>query len=234
MRIAIMQPYFFPYIGYFQLINAVDEFVIYDNIKYTKKGWINRNKIFVNGKDSYITLPLRKDSDYLNVRDRYLAEIWHLKKKKMLNRLIESYRKSPNFDFVFPIIKKGIMFEEYNLFNFLLNCLKLTKDYLEIQTPFLIASTIPINHELKAEKKVIEICKARNANIYLNSSGGIKLYEKDNFKNEGIDLLFHKPNYITYKQFNNSFVPSLSIIDVMMFNSKQKINELLKDYELIS
>jgi len=234
MKIAIMQPYFFPYIGYFQLIDAVDEFVIYDNIKYTKQGWINRNRILINGKASYFTIPLKKDSDYLNVRDRYLAEIWSFEKKKMLNRIIESYRKAPNFDLVFPLIKKVILFEEYNLFNFLLNCLRLIKDYLEIRTSFLIASMIPIDHELKAEKRVIEICKARNADTYLNPFGGIHLYTKDNFTKEGIDLRFLKTNHITYKQFNHDFVPLLSIIDVMMFNSKQQIKELLKDYELIS
>src|SRR4030042_5533275 len=98
MKIAIMQPYFLPYIGYFQLMNAVDEFVIYDNIEFSKKGWINRNRILVNGKDSYITIPLKKDSDYLDVRDRYLAETWSSEKIKMLKRIIGSYRKAPRFD----------------------------------------------------------------------------------------------------------------------------------------
>lgn len=233
MKLAIMQPYFFPYIAYFQLINAVDEFVIYDNIEFSKKGWINRNRILVNGKDSYITLPLKKDSDYLDVRDRYLAEIWSFEKNKMLNRIIESYRKSPNFDFVYPIIENCIMFEEYNLFKFVLNSLNLIREYLEIRTSFLIASTISIDHELKAEEKVIEICKARKANMYLNPIGGIQLYRKDDFKDEGIDLHFLKTNDIRYKQFNNDFVPSLSIIDVMMFNSKDKIQEMLNNYELI-
>lgn len=233
MRMAIMQPYFFPYIGYFQLMNAVDEFVIYNNIKYTKKGWINRNRILVNGKNAYITLPLKKDSDYLDVRDRYLAEIWSFKRNKMLNKIIESYRKSPNFDFVCPMIEKCIMFKEYNLFKFVLNSLNLTKEYLGIRTSFLIASTIPIDHELKAEKKVVEICKARKVNMYLNPFGGIKLYTKDNFTDEGIDIRFLKTNDIIYKQFNNDFVPSLSIIDVMMFNSKEQINEMLKEYEII-
>lgn len=230
MRVAIMQPYFFPYIGYFQLMNTVDEFVIYDNIKYTKQGWINRNRILVNRKDSYITLPLKKDSDYLDVRDRYLAEIWSFEKNKRLNRIIESYRKSPNFDSVYPIIESCIMFEEYNLFKFVLNSLNLIKEYLEIRTSFLTASTISIDHELKAEKKVIAICKARKANMYLNPFGGTKLYTKDNFTDEGIDLRFLKTNDIIYKQFNNDFVPLLSIIDVMMFNSKERIDEYLHQY----
>ncbi len=83
MKLAIMQPYFFPYIGYFQLINTVDEFVVYDNIEFTKKGWINRNRILVNGKDEYITLPIKKDSDFLHVKDRFLAETWSKDSAKM-------------------------------------------------------------------------------------------------------------------------------------------------------
>src|ERR1700722_4154503 len=153
MKLAIMQPYFFPYIGYFQLMNAVDEFVIYDNIEFSKKGWINRNRILVNGKDAYITLPLKKDSDYLDVKDRFLAETWPLDRKKMLNRISESYKKAANFDSVYPLIEKCIFFEESNLFKFILNSLILIKDYLNISTSFVISSTIPIDHNLKAEQK---------------------------------------------------------------------------------
>jgi len=232
VKLAIMQPYFLPYIGYFQLMNVVDEFVIYDNIEFTKKGWFNRNRILVNGKDSYITIPLKKDSDYLDVKDRYLADIWSSERNKMLNKIISSYRKSPNFNSIYPLIKECIMFEERNLFKFILNSLNLIKNYLGISTPLLTSSTISIDHELKAEKKVVEICKARNASIYLNSIGGIELYKKDDFKDEGIDLYFLKTSDVIYKQFNNDFVPSLSIIDVMMFNSKERINEMLKQCEI--
>jgi len=201
--------------------------VIYDNIEFSKKGWINRNRILVNGKDSYITIPLRKASDYLDVRDRYLAETWSSDRIKMLKRIIESYKKAPRFDFVFPIIEKVILFEESNLFKFVLNSLKIIKEYLEIQSSFITSSTIPIDHALKGARKVIALCKARKANEYFNPIGGIELYEKDNFKDEGIDLKFLKTNDVRYKQFNNDFVPLLSIIDVMMFNSKEEIKEYL-------
>ena len=227
MKIGIMQPYFFPYIGYFQLMDAVDEFVIYDNIKFTKKGWINRNRILVDGKDSYITVPLKKDSDYLDVRDRCLAESWLSERNTMLNRIICSYKKAPYFDCAYPITEKCILFEEYNLFNFILNSLNLIKEYLEIQTPLLISSSILIDHELKAEEKVIAICKARKADSYLNPIGGTQLYSKDRFKELGIDLHFLKTNDFRYRQFDNDFIPFLSIIDVMMFNSKEQIVESL-------
>lgn len=232
MKIGIMQPYFFPYIGYFQLMNAVDEFVVYDNIEFTKKGWINRNRILVNGEDSFITLPLKKDSDFLDVRDRYLADSWRTERLKMLNRIKESYRKAPQFDYVYPIIEKSIFFEDSNLFNYILNSLKQVKEYLEIRTSFIISSTIPMDHALKSEKKVIAICKARNADTYVNPIGGIQLYIKAEFENEGIDLHFLKADDFEYKQFNNKFMPWLSIIDVMMFNSKEIIARMLTQYSL--
>jgi hypothetical protein len=127
MKIAIMQPYFFPYIGYFQLMNAVDEFIIYDNIKFTKKGWINRNRILVNGKSSYISIPVKKDSDYLNVKERYIAESWSNERRKLLNRISDSYRKAPYFDLIFTTIQKSVLFEENNLFKFLLHSIEIVK-----------------------------------------------------------------------------------------------------------
>jgi hypothetical protein len=230
MKLAIMQPYFFPYIGYFQLMNAVDEFVVYDNIEFTKKGWINRNRILVNGKDSFITIPLKKDSDYLDVRDRYLADSWFSERSKLLNKILEAYRKAPYFDSVFPVIERCVLFEESNLFTFIFNSLTRIKEYLEIKSSFLISSTIPIDHMLKADKKVLAICKARKADIYLNPIGGIELYAKDAFHKEGIDLYFLKTNEFSYKQFNNEFIPFLSIIDVMLFNSKENIKEYLNSF----
>lgn len=232
MKVGIMQPYFFPYIGYFQLMNAVDEFVIYDNIEFTKKGWINRNRILVNGKDFFITIPLKKDSDYLDVRDRYLADSWSSERVKMLNRIKESYRKAPQFDSVYPIVEKCIYFDDTNLFNFILNSLNQVKEYLEIRTSFLISSTIPIDHALKADKKVIAICKEINADMYVNPIGGVELYDKDRFMGEGIDLHFLKTDEFSYAQFGNGFIPWLSILDVMMFNSKEAITKILTQYSL--
>lgn len=233
MRLAIMQPYLFPYIGYFQLMNAVDEFVIYDNIQFTKKGWINRNRILVNGKDDYISLPLKKDSDYLNVDERFLADAWVSEKKKMLNKIRSTYQKSPNFNVIFSLIEKIILFEENNLFSFLLNSIKLINEYLGIQTLITVSSTINIDHTLKSEKKVIEICKAKRTKVYINPVGGVDLYDTNIFKDQGIDLFFLKTNSITYPQFNHEFVPWLSIIDVLMFNPKEEIKEMLNSYTFL-
>ena len=119
-KIAIMQPYIFPYIGYFHLINSVDEFIIYDNIQYTKKGWINRNRILSNGEDTILTFPLKKDSDYLDVKDRILADVWDKEKIKLLNKIQISYKNSPEYNLVYPIIEECILHQETNLFKFIL------------------------------------------------------------------------------------------------------------------
>jgi hypothetical protein len=232
MKLAIMQPYFFPYIGYFQLINAVDEFIIYDNIEFTKKGWINRNRILVNGKEEYITLPLKKDSDYLHVRERQLADAWLLDRKKMLNRIVESYRKAPLFNIVYPVMEKIVLYNETNLFNFIFNSIGQVNEYLGVNTTFIVSSAISIDHTLKAQEKVIAICRSRMADEYINPIGGLELYSKDHFNRAGINLQFIKMNDIRYSQFNNEFVPGLSIIDVMMFNSIERIREMLNSSKL--
>jgi hypothetical protein len=233
MKLAIMQPYFFPYIGYFQLINSVDKFIIYDNIQYTKKGWINRNRILLNKKDQLITLPLKKNSDYLNIVERELSESWGIDRNKMLNVIKSSYNKAPYFQDTFELISKCLNNPEINLFKFIYDNIISINNYLEIKTPIIISSTIDIDHTLKSQDKVLSLCKNQNADIYINSIGGIKLYDKEIFKNNNIKLNFLKSNSIQYKQFNNEFISWLSIIDVMMFNSKQQIKEYLNNYTLI-
>jgi len=233
MKLAIMQPYFMPYIGYFQLINSVDRFVIYDNIQYTKKGWINRNRILINGKDQLITLPLKKDSDYLDVVERELSESWEKDKNKMLNVIKSSYNKAPYFQEIFELVSKCLNNPEVNLFRFIYDSIVLINGYLEIKTHIITSSTIDINHTLKSQDKVVSLCKEQNANVYINSIGGIELYDKEIFKQNGIELNFIKSNPIQYKQFNNEFIPWLSIIDVLMFNSKEEIKKYLTNYTLI-
>jgi hypothetical protein len=234
MKVGIMQPYFFPYIGYYQLMNAVDTFVIYDNIEYTKKGWINRNRILVNGIDSYITLPLKKDSDFLTIKERYLSDDWVTERRKLLNRIVESYRKAPFFNDVFPIIEQCILFADKQLFNFIQNSLELIRTYLGITTQLIVSSTLEVDSSLKSTQKVIAICKNLNANTYINPIGGLELYSKDDFGNEGIGLNFLKTDQIVYSQFNSSFTSNLSIIDVMMFNEKLDIKYFINNsYSLL-
>jgi hypothetical protein len=233
MKIGIMQPYFFPYIGYYQLLSAVDEFIVYDNIEFSKKGWVNRNRILVNGADVFVSIPLKKDSDFLNIVDRSLSDTWGTDRQKILNRIKEAYRMAPFFPETFQLIENVLLSEEKNLFRFLLKSLELTKNHLGISTPLLTSSDVPIDHSLKAQNKVIAIASARNATRYINPVGGLDLYSKENFKKEGIELVFLKTSPFDYKQFKDPFVPNLSIIDVMMFNSINNIKGLLSQYSFI-
>lgn len=224
-----------PYIGYFQLINTVDIFILYDNIKYTKKGWINRNRILVNGKDEYISLPLRKDSDFLDVNQRFLSVTAAKELKGILNKLTETYRGAPFYKDTIQLMETILSSKETNLFAFVKNSLELTLAYLNIITPIIVSSDIPINHTLKAERKVIEICRQLKAHKYINPIGGVSLYSTANFKNSNIELQFIQSNFVTYQQFGFDFVPWLSIIDVMMFNSRETLLKIINnDYQIIA
>lgn len=233
MKIGIMQPYFIPYIGYWQLINAVDEFIVYDNIQYSKKGWINRNRILDRDKFELITLPLKKDSDYLDVKDRLLSDTWSKDKVKVLNKLNNAYKKAPFFDDTFLLFENLINHESKNLFNYIFNSINTISKHLDIKTKLIISSTVSINHDLKSAEKVIELCKFEKANTYINPIGGVELYSKDHFLENNIELRFLKSDPISYHQFDNEFVPWLSIIDVMMFNSVEEIKCLLQKYTLV-
>ena len=230
MKIAIMQPYIFPYIGYFQLINAVDKFVVYDDGEYTKKGWINRNRILMNGSDYLFSFPLKKDSDFQTIRNRLLADNYSEHKKKLIGRVSSAYAKSPQFKIVFPIVEECLNFENNNLFLFILNSLNKICCYLDIKTEFIISSVLNVNNSLKGEGKVIDINKKLNASTYINAIGGQALYSRETFSENNIKLMFIKTSEIVYPQFSNEFVPNLSIIDVMMFNSKEKIQEYLRSF----
>lgn len=233
-KIGIMQPYFLPYIGYFQLIEMVDEFVIYDNIEFSKASWIRRNRMLQNGKDVFFTLPIKKDSDFLDVDQRYLVDNFEMEAGKLLRRIESNYSKAPYYEEFYPVLKKIIFCEERNLFDYILNSVIGIKEYLDIQTPIKILSKLGKDiHQLKAQDKVIGACKALRATHYINSSGGTHLYNSKSFQDENIELLYYRANHIEYSQFNHKFIPSLSVLDIGMFNDVTKIREYLNDYQII-
>jgi hypothetical protein len=233
MKVAIMQPYFLPYLGYFQLINAVDVFVIYDNIQFTKKGWIHRNRMLVEGESKLFTVPLKKDSDFLNVNERFLSNDFENTKIKLLRTIKNNYHKAPRFKEVYAVLEHILNFEDFNLFNFVYHSIVEICEFLSIDTKLVISSSLDINHDLTSKDKVLAICKNQTAIQYYNTYGGIELYDKQEFLNEGIILSFMKSKTINYIQFNKPFVPWLSILDVMMFNSKEEIRVMLNEYTLL-
>lgn len=226
-----MQPYFLPHIGYWQLLAAVDRFVVYDNIQYTKKGWINRNRFLRNGADAFFTVPLKKGSHLLDVADRALADDFD--PGTLLNPLAAAYRKAPLFGTVFPVIETVVAAAPRNLFEYLHRGLMVIADYLEIRTPVVVSSMVAIDHRLGSERRVLALCEALGATRYINTTGGRTLYSAPTFAEHGIELRFIQSRPLTYPQYDHPFVPSLSIVDVMMFNSKDTIRGMLGAYELI-
>ena len=231
MRLAIMQPYFLPYIGYWQLIAAVDTFVVYDNIKYTKKGWINRNRFLRNGAETSFSLPLRKDSDFLNVNKRFLADSFD--RDELLNRFREAYRKAPEFSSVMPLLEGIVLNPVTNLFEYIFASIHSVCEFLEIPTPLVVSSTINCDHSLKSADRVQAICEVLGADTYVNPVGGMELYSKEDFAAKGIDLKFLKALPFEYQQAGNLFSPWLSILDVMMYNSNDlTCSQIFKGYSL--
>lgn len=222
-----MQPYFLPYIGYFQLISAVDLFVVYDNIKYTKKGWINRNRMLLNEADAMFSLPIKKDSDSLDIVARELAADFN--REKLLNQFRGAYARAPHFSKVLPTLEQVVLYEENNLFRFIHHAIARICQYLEITTETRISSSIEIDHQLKGQDRVIALCQALGADTYINPIGGTELYSRDVFKANGIDLRFLKSKPFEYAQFGNEFVPWLSIVDAMMFNPIEILLRRIKE-----
>ena len=229
MKVAIMQPYFFPYIGYFQLINAVDIFVIYDDVNYIKQGWVNRNRILINNTVHYFTLQIKGASSFRKIKDITIGN----NRLKLLKTIEQSYKNASQFENVHLLITDILTSEEENLSKFLMYSLKKIVEYLGIKTVFMLSSEIDINTVAKAEDKIITICKKLGAINYINAIGGQELYNKTKFDENSLKLQFLKTNVIQYNQFNANFVPWLSIIDVLMFNDKTAFFELLNNYELV-
>ena len=232
MKLAIMQPYFFPYIGYFQLINAVDKFVIYDDVNFIVRGWINRNNILLNGKKHKFTLPLKNASQNRIIKDIKIdySQNWQ---NKLIKTLIRAYKKAHFYNIIIPIINKILDQKVESLSE--LACLSIQEVclYLGIQTNIIPTSSIYSNCELSGQDRIIDICRRENAEIYINAIGGVSLYSRDKFQQEGIRLSFIQMKPIAYQQNNEVFIPNLSIIDVMMFNSVDDIRLMLDNFELI-
>lgn len=229
MNLAVMQPYLFPYIGYWQLIHSVDTFVIYDDVNFIKRGYINRNNIFQNGNSHLITLELIASSQNKRINEISIGN----NANKLLKTIRQNYSKAPFFQDVFPMLEEILNNEQKELSKFLGSSLVKISEYLNIDTKFLYSSDIKNDKTLKAQDRLIEMSKTLNATGYINSIGGIELYDKTVFSQNNINLSFLKTGKISYKQFNNEFIPNLSIIDVLMFNSKDNIKNMLIQFELI-
>jgi len=234
MKFAVMQPYFMPYIGYFQLMQAADVFVVYDNVQFIKNGWINRNRFLNGGEAKFFTVPVTKGTHDDLISERHIAsKIWLRERKKLCVTLRHAYRKAPYFDEVFPMLESCISFETEKIFPLVEHSLLQLHQYLDIQTKIVNASGLAFDQSLKAKHRLFSISKKLNIKNYINPEGGGDLYDVEDFRANGLNLSFLRPQLSVYQQFGNDFVPGLSIIDVLMFNDKVRVQQMLDEYELV-
>lgn len=232
MRVGIMQPYFLPYIGYWQLMNAVDKYVIYDDVTFIKGGWINRNRILVNSQPVYFNISLIGASPNTLIQDIEVHFDARMMKRR-LKTLEMAYKKAPYYPQVFPMAEEILTYEEKKLVPYLMHSFEVICEYLDIRTEFVVSSAMVKSPGLKGQERVLDICERLGATEYYNAIGGQKLYEFEPFRKRGIELKFLKTEDIRYMQLKHDFVPSLSILDVMMFNSKEEMYQMLQKYSLL-
>ncbi len=227
--VAVMQPYFFPYIGYWQLIEAVDIFVIFDNVDFIVRGYVNRNEILLQGRRHRITLPVKKASQNKKIVSIERAE----GVEKIVETVAHAYAKAPYFEENFGWLKERLTNPETNLAKYLGENLRDLSARLGCATQFCYAGDIQGESDLKGEEKIIDLCRRLSATRYINPIGGKALYDKERFAREGVALHFLEPLIVPYRQRSDGFVPSLSIIDVLMYNGMTKTRSMLQGYRTL-
>lgn len=230
--IAIMQPYFLPYIGYFQLMAAVDKFIIYDDVNYINRGWINRNRLLLNGVSHTFTVPLSRAS-----QNRLICDIevndeqnWRI---KLLRTIQQAYGQAPYYAQVSTLLEDVINYPSIRLDEFLLNSLREVVRYLSLNVEIVSSSRCYKNAHLKGQDRILDICRQEGADIYINPIGGVELYDRNNFSTQDVSLLFLQAHPISYSQGKSEHVPWLSILDVLMFNEPNTVRQLLTMVRLI-
>ena len=232
--IAIMQPYIFPYLGYFQLVFSVEKFVFYDDVNFIKQGWINRNRILLDNKEFLYTIPLKDASSFKLINEVGLDERNLKWKEKFYKTLESAYRKAPYFHNVYEMVRYVVGEEHKTIADLASKSISVTSEYLNIKTEFKLSSAMMYqNSHLKAQERVIDICLKEKTSRYINPIGGGYLYSREDFLSKEIELNLLASTPISYRQFNNTFIPNLSIIDVLMFNSIDNVREFLHQYELV-
>ncbi len=207
-----MQPYFFPYLGYWQLLHAVDTFVIFDDVNYKKKGYIDRNTILVNGNPTYIKLEIVNSSQNRLINSIILGN----NRTKLLKTIELAYKKSDCFNIFFPEVEKILKIDEGNLAKFLEHSIRTIADFLQINTKIVVSSEI--NCAKSGSEKIIPLVKDLRGDTYINMNSGRNLYKAKDFFDAGIGLEFLDTYQTPYQQHSaNRFVPNLSILD-LLFN----------------
>ena len=229
MSFGVMQPYLFPYLGYYQLVNAVDKFVFYDDVTFIKGGYINRNNILSSGKAQRFTIPVPGMSSNTLINELSFDK----NVRKTLKTVEQSYKKAPYFEHVFPLIDSVLNDENRRVEHICSKSITVVFDYLGINKDFYFSSELEYKRDLSAADKLIAMASVLKSSDYINSLGGQALYNRDYFAEKKICLSFIETEKYQYLQNNEKFIPHLSMIDVLMWNNKIQVVELLAKYKLV-
>lgn len=231
--LSIMQPYVFPYIGYFQLIEASTEIVFYDDVNYIKRGWVNRNRILLNNQGFLFTIPVEKASQNKKINE-IVPAIDDKFRRKLFLQLESAYSKAPFYNEVTNLSINTFERDYQNIGDMGIQSVLAVFEYLGKTVQWRKSSvSFPQNAGIDKADRLIDITKQLGYKKYINPIGGKEIYQKEYFKNQGVDLYFLKSGNIKYRQSSKEFVPYLSIIDVLMYNDKHTVLNFLKEYDFL-
>lgn len=226
-----MQPYFMPYIGYWQLINAVDIFVILDDVNYIKKGWINRNRILINGQEKFFVISLEKVSQNKKINELDIFQPEQTK-KNLWEKIELSYRRADEYYSMSKLMERIVYDRSIRISKYIENSIRCICKEFDIDTKIMVSSEIVKDNCLTGHDRILEICKRLGGDLYINLVGGKKLYDRAFFQSNEMVLKFLVPGDVVYRQGEEKFHPNLSFIDMLYWNSKEQIKNYLKRYEL--
>lgn len=226
-----MQPYLFPYVGYFQLMNAVDRWIAFDEIQFIDKGWINRNRILHPDpvkEWQFLTVPLSKRGQFDKICNISIKEEidW---RSQIFGKLTMYKKKAPHYNETIDFIHDCFDTKETNLALFVIDILRKTANYIGIETQIEVQSKINLdlgNIEHPGQW-ALRICEKLGASEYLNPSGGVEIFKQHEFNNAGIKLSFWESKLLPYYQGRDGFISGLSVIDLLMWNSVHEIKKNL-------
>ena len=231
MKIAIMQPYLFPYIGYFSLIKNTDFFVFFDTPQYIRKGWINRNRILsANGDITYFTVPIQKADRNTPINKIIVSNNydWKMKTLGQLN----IYKKAPNYGRVIDLVKGIFNTDTMLISDLAIKSIVKTCEYLDIKYDIFSKMNLALPEVKEPDEWALYITKELGYNTYINPPGGMSFFNREKYQINDVDLQFLVQEIIPYRQNREVFIPALSMIDVMMFCSCNEINEMLCKYKI--
>lgn len=230
--IAVMQPYLFPYLGYFQLIATADVFVLGDDLQYVRSGWVNRNRILHNDEARLITFPLKKDRFQLQINQRQLCDHFSDEAERLIRLIAESYKEAPYFAQVMPLVERLIHFPQPNISLYAEHAIREMCAYLHIVTPIMRSSDLILGSPVDKQERIIRIAHTFEATTFITPEGGSVVYDRDHFARNRLLVRFFRMNPVEYRQFRQPFVANLSIIDVLMFNCVEQVQQMLTQYRL--